>query len=136
MDLFVLDSSVATAWCFEEETTPYTEAVLAAVSGTETALAPRLWAYELRNSVLVGVRRGRITAADAEVFFASLPDLRMLLVDPVSYDAVYALAAQQGLSVYDASYLDLALRKGLPLASLDRALLRAAESCGVAPFRP
>ncbi|MBL8291700.1 MAG: type II toxin-antitoxin system VapC family toxin [Bryobacterales bacterium] len=53
------------------------------------------------------------------------------LADPVSYDGVFDLANRHGLTVYDAAYLDLALRAGLPLASLDNALCNAARRCGV-----
>ena len=80
-------------------------------------MAPRLWAYEIRNSVCMGMRRKRITKTDAEEFFQSLPYLRIRLTDPVSYDVVFGLADRFGLTVYDAAYLDLALREKLPLAS-------------------
>jgi predicted nucleic acid-binding protein len=93
-------------------------------------------AYEVRNSVLVGLRRGRIARIHAERFLVSMSDLRVRLSDPLSYDRVFALADQHGLTVYDAAYLDLAVREGLPLASLDNDLLRAAERSGVVIFRP
>lgn len=99
------------------------------------AIAPRLWAYEIRNSVLVGARRHRITKADATGFVASLADLRISLFDPPSYDSVFALADSYALTVYDAAYLDLALREQLPLASLDTQLVRAAHTAGVAVFQ-
>jgi hypothetical protein len=60
MPSIVIDASIATAWCFKDETTDYTEAALATVSSGDS-VAPRLWEYELRNSILMGVRRGRIT---------------------------------------------------------------------------
>jgi predicted nucleic acid-binding protein len=123
-------------WCFQDEATPYTEGVLRVVSGSGEAVAPRLIAYELRNSVLMGVRRGRITAKAAREFLQSLRDLRIRLTDPVPYDDVFDLAERNALTVYDAAYLDLALREGLPLASLDVALLRAAAASGVAAFKP
>ena len=104
MAAFVIDSSIAAAWCFKEESTDYTEGILTAVSGLGEALAPRLWAYEIRNSVLTGVRRKRITKSDADEFLKSIPDLRIRLTDPRSYDAVFALAEQHGLTVYDAAY--------------------------------
>jgi predicted nucleic acid-binding protein len=110
--------------------------VLSVVSGSGEAVAPRLIAYELRNSVLMGVRRGRITSKAAREFLQSLRDLRIRLTDPVSYDDVFDLAERHALTVYDAAYLDLALREGLPLASLDAALLRAAAASGVAAFKP
>ena len=96
-----------------------------------TAFAPRLWAYEVRNSVLPGLRRGRIGKTDANPFLDSLDDLNIHLTDPVSYDAVFKLAEIHGLTVYDAAYLDLAIREGAQLASLDDALRKAAVEAGV-----
>src|ERR1700761_5167019 len=136
MPALVIDPSVAAAWCFRDEATLYTEGVLGVVSGDGEAIAPRLLAYELRNSVSMGVRRGRITSKTAREFLQSLRDLRIRLTDPLSYDEVFDLAERFTLTVYDAAYLDLALREGLPLATLDAALLRAAASSGVATFQP
>src|ERR1035437_2854568 len=132
MAALVIDSSLAAAWCFPDERTDYTNAILRAVSTTLEAVAPRLWAYEVRNSVLMGLRRKRITHADAQESIKGLP---IRLSDP-SYDGVFRLADRYGLTVYDAAYLDLALREGLPLASLDNALCRAAGNTGVALFQP
>ena len=87
-------------------------------------------AYEVRNSVLVGLRRGRISKTDAEGFLESLEDLNIHLTDPKSYDAVFKLAERSGLTVYDASYLDLVIREGTPLASLDDALRKATVRAG------
>ena len=136
MAVFVIDSSIAASWCFKDEATDYTEGVLNAVSGLREAVAQRLWAYELRNSVLMGLRRGRITKADAEGFLKSLPDPCIRLTDPLSYEGVFTLADRHGLTVYDAAYLELAIRETLPLASLDSALIRAAEKSGVGMFQP
>src|SRR5258708_22226781 len=98
--------------------------------------APRLWAYEIRNSVLVGFRRGRISKPDTELFLASLNGLNVRLSEPSSYDRVFTLADQHGLTVYDAAYLDLAVYEGVPLASLDGHLIRAAQKIGVPLFQP
>jgi len=133
---FIVDSSVSAGWCFPDEGTDYTNGVLQTLSGSAEAIAPRLWAYEIRNSVLMGVRRKRITPAGAASFLESLRSLPIRLSDPVSYDAVFDLAQSNGLTVYDAAYLDLALRERLPLASLDDALRRAAAQNGVALFTP
>ena|SRR5579863_2988404 len=134
MPSLVIDSSLASAWCFPDERTDYTNAVLLAISVPLEAVAPRLWAYEVRNSVLMGVRRKRISNADALEFLRSVEDLPIMLADPVSYDRVFSLADRHGLTVYDAAYLDLALREGLPLASLDHALCKAALDSGVTLF--
>jgi len=136
MAALVIDSSLAAAWCFPDERSDYTNAILQAISAPLEAIVPRLWAYEVRNSVLMGLRRKRITHADAQEFFESIKGLPIRLADPVSYDAVFSLADRHGLTVYDAAYLDLALREGLPLASLDNALCKAASNSGVALFQP
>jgi predicted nucleic acid-binding protein len=130
----VVDASIASAWCFPDEHTEFTNGVLQAVSESLEAFAPSLWAYEVRNSILTGLRRGRISKADAEAFLGSLRDLNIHLVDPVSYDAVYGLAELNGLTVYAAAYLDLAIREGSQLASLDDALCKVAVKAGVVLF--
>ena len=136
MAALVIDSSIAASWCFPDERSDYANSILRVVSNPTEAIAPRLWAYEVRNSVLMGLRRKRITHADAQDFFESINGLPVRLADPVSYDGVFSLADRHGLTVFDAAYLDLALREGLPLASLDRALCRAAGNSGVALFQP
>jgi predicted nucleic acid-binding protein len=105
-------------------------------SRRDEAAAPRLWACEVRNSVLMGFRRKRITYADALEFLQSIKELPVRLTDPVSYDGVFTPAGRHGLSVYDAACLDLAVREGLPLASLDNALCKAALNANVALFPP
>jgi predicted nucleic acid-binding protein len=136
MSSLIVDASVASAWCFPDEQTDYTNGVLRAVSGFLNAIAPRLWAYEVRNSVLMGVRRGRIPRSHAERFLTSLSGLHVKLTDPLSYDGVFATADRHGLTVYDAAYLDLAMREVLPLASLDKALRKAAVKSGILLFDP
>ena len=84
----------------------------------------------------MGVRRKRITMADAQEFLTLLKALPIRLRDPQSYDEIFTLAGLQSLTVYDAPYLDLALREGLPLASLDKAMRNAALQSGVALFAP
>src|SRR5712672_872534 len=109
MAAVVIDASMTSAWCFPDEKTAYTDAVFRAVfSSSVDAVAPGLWAYEVRNSVLMGLRRGRISKPDTEQFLASLNELNVRLSEPTSYDDVFRLADQHSLSVYDAAYLDLA----------------------------
>ena len=136
MAAVVIDASIASAWCFPDEQTDYTKAVFQAVlSSAVDSVAPRLWAYQIRNSVLMGLRRGRISKPDSEQFLVSLNELNVRLREPASYDEVFSLAQEHGLTVYDAAYLDLAIHELLPLASLDRQLLRAAEAVGVQLFQ-
>lgn len=82
----------------------------------------------------MGLRRGRLSRADAEGFLDSLAHLTIHLVDPASFDAIFKLAELNRLTVYDAAHLDLAIRKGSQLASLDVALQKAARRCGVVLF--
>jgi predicted nucleic acid-binding protein len=135
MASLVIDASMAAAWCFSDEQTDYTNGVLKSIPSV-TAFAPRLWPYELRNSVLMGVHRGRLSRPDAESFLSSLPILRIHLTDPISYDDVFKLADATGLTVYDAAYLDLVMRESAQLATLDDALRKAALSAGVSLFDP
>src|SRR5205823_500478 len=130
-------ASIASAWCFPDEHTAYTNAVLQAVSSSAVdSVAPRLWAYEIRNSVLMGMRRGRISKPESEQFLLSLNELNVRLTEPTSYDELFSLAQEHGLTVYDAAYLELAIHERLPLASLDRQLVRAAEAIRVELFQP
>src|SRR3954462_15488882 len=103
MATLVIDSSIAAAWCFPDEQTSYTEAVLRAVASPGEGFAPRLFAYEVRNSVLMGVRRKRISQAHAEDFLDTLESLPIRLSDPPSYGDVFAMAGRYGLTVYDAA---------------------------------
>ena len=135
---FVLDGSVALAWYFRDEVNAYAMAVLDHLPGAR-ALVPAVWPLEIGNGVMSGERRGRSTAAQAERW------LGYLLGMPITIDArdiadlwgeVLGLARRFGLSAYDATYLELALRRGLPLATLDRRLQEAAAAAGVAAYRP
>ena len=120
----VLDSSVTLAWIFGDETTPAIRQVFLdiAVGG---ALVPSVWWLEVANSLTVAVRRNRITA---ELRKGALSDLSVLNIatDPQTVAQAWSetlhLADQYRLTVYDAAYLELAQRRGLPLATLDRAL--------------
>jgi predicted nucleic acid-binding protein len=136
MEAVVIDASIASAWCFPDEQTNYTDAVFQVIASSAwDAVAPRLWEYEIRNSVLMGLRRGRISKQDSEQFLAELDALNIRLIDPASYDQVFDLAQVHGLTVYDASYLSIAMEGRLPLASLDKKLVRAAEAAGVLLFQ-
>lgn len=137
MAAVVIDASIASAWCFPDDQTDYTRAVFQTVSASVVeGVAPRLWAYEIRNSVLMALRRGRNSEPDSEQFLISLNELNVRFSDPASYDDVFSLARKHGLTIYDAAYLSVAIQERLPLASLDRQLVGAAEAVGVALFQP
>jgi predicted nucleic acid-binding protein len=132
--MFVLDASVSAAWLLSDESSTYADRLLKRLAGSGEALVPAIWRYEMANVLWVGVRRERLSAVDAAQltqWLAALP----ISIDPGSVDAVpvgvAGVAALYDLSVYDAAYLELALRKGLPLASLDQRLLAAAKVAGI-----
>lgn len=131
---FVLDCSVAMTWCFGDETNPYSEAVLQDLADTG-AVVPSIWLLEMANVLLVAERRKRISKAQSRRFVELLQALP-IAVDDVSaaraWDGLLSLAREQQLSAYDAAYLELAMREGLPIATLDAALRKAAKRCGVA----
>lgn len=129
----VLDSSVALAWCFEDETTPYTESVLERLR-EDGAVVPAIWPLEVANVLLVGERRQRITEAQSVRFVQLLQALPITLdteTSASSLGSVLALGREHALSAYDASYLELAARQGLPLATQDAHLIAAARRAGV-----
>lgn len=130
---FVLDNSVTMSWCFPDERNPYARDVLKALPGT-AAVVPTLWPLEVANILLVGERRSRISQADSATFIGLLEGLPIRIDDETSAHAMKAslnLAREQNLSVYDASYLELALRRGLPIATLDAKLKAAAVAIGI-----
>jgi predicted nucleic acid-binding protein len=135
---FVLDGSVAVAWCFPDEQAPYPQAVLDSLAAAR-ALVPSLWPLEVGNSLLVGERRRRSTQADTTHWLGFLNSLPISIDDETpsrAWQETLSLARAQNLSVYDAAYLELALRRDLPLASLDERLKAAAVVLGVREYTP
>jgi len=130
----VIDASVTAAWCFEEEQTKYARQILKRSKEIEFYV-PALWPFEMTNVLLVNERRKRISSADTVRFVALLQELDIQVDRPPSslqpFDATLLLARAHGLSAYDAAYLELALRKGLPLATLNIRLRAAANAAGV-----
>lgn len=130
---FVLDASVTFAWLFSSQADAATEALLDRLRGG-AALAPQIWPLEVANVLLVAERRKRIEPAQSARFVTLLQALPIELDPTTGHHATrgaLALARAHALSSYDAVYLDLALREGLPLASRDQALVAAASSLGV-----
>lgn len=132
--MFVLDCSVTMAWFFEDEATKYTQALLDALADEEMAVVPSLWLLEVTNILLVGERRGRNTIEQSRDFWETLQALP-IEIEGYSLEqcsgSIYDLARTHNLSAYDASYLDLAQRRSLPLATLDKHLMVAVKACGV-----
>jgi len=133
MPRFVLDNSVVVSWCFEDEYDDYGEAVLDSLDEGE-AVVPAIWPLEFGNALLVAERRGRLAKADSSRILALLAELSIVVEQERPermLKEITALARDQNLSTYDASYLDLAMRLGLPIASRDASVMRAAKRCGV-----
>jgi len=130
---FVLDTSVTMAWLFEDETTRTTEAILDRLT-SEDALVPTLWTYEVGNVLLMAERRKRITEAQGRRFTQLLESLPIRISDShlnSLWSNAVVVAREHGLSVYDGTYLDLAMREGIALATRDKALRKAAKKLGI-----
>jgi predicted nucleic acid-binding protein len=137
-EAFVLDGSVTLAWYFKDEASPYADAVAARFPGVQ-ALVPQIWPLEVANAVLMGERRKRSTQAQAAKWLGYLGSLPITVDDQTNVRAwtdVLSVARAHQLSSYDAAYLELALRRGLGLASLDANLKAAAKAAGVAEYKP
>ncbi|MYE13612.1 MAG: type II toxin-antitoxin system VapC family toxin [Gammaproteobacteria bacterium] len=129
---FVLDASVVVAWLLDDEDDPVARAVLERLA-SEAALVPQAWHVEVRSALLGAERRGRLQPAQADDCLGRARELPVQTDSSPDLDRAFALARARRLSVYDALYLELALRTGTPLATLDRALTGAAraESVGL-----
>ncbi|MBW2000641.1 MAG: type II toxin-antitoxin system VapC family toxin [Deltaproteobacteria bacterium] len=133
---FVVDNSVVMSWCFKDESNSYSDAVLDSLKEC-TAFVPTIWPLEVVNVLLVAERRRRLSRADSIRFITLLTQLPIVLEEeqpPIMMKELLALARENRLSSYDASYLDLAMRKGLPIATLDRKIRAAAARTKVAIF--
>jgi predicted nucleic acid-binding protein len=130
---FVLDASVAAAWFFPDEISDYSDGIMANLQ-TTGALVPAIWPLEMTNVMLVGERNGRLTEAQTAYLLQFLCEMPIRVDDALVISRLFSvlnLARQHRLSIYDASYLELAMRDRLPLATMDRRLREAAERAGV-----
>jgi predicted nucleic acid-binding protein len=130
----VVDSSVSLTWCFEDEQTAASLALLEQVV-EHGAVAPSLWPLEVLNALVMAERRKRVDAAQRQRLAGFLRDLPIALDEETAaqaWSATVQLAERHRLTVYDSAYLELAQRRGLPLASFDNELRAAAEAVGVA----
>jgi predicted nucleic acid-binding protein len=129
----VVDSSIALTWCFDDEASAETDALFERVRD-DGAVVPGLWHLELGNVLLQAEKRGRIGWADAATRLGLIADLP-ISIDPETtaraWREVLWLAREQGLTTYDAAYLELAVRRGLPLMTRDAELAGAARRLGV-----
>ena len=135
---FVVDNSVVMGWCFENEGNRYAEAVLESLE-TGEALVPAIWPLEVGNVLLVAERKKRLSEASVVRFLALLNSLPITVEQETPermLKEIVSLARAHELSTYDASYLDLAMRLGLPIATQDASLTGAAKKCRVPAFHP
>jgi len=133
MSLAVIDASVTLSWCFADEASPETDLLLDAVR-EYGALVPGLWFLEVGNVMLQAERRGRIAAADVAVRLELISALPIMVDQNTvgrAWGEVLHLARAERLPVYDATYLELAARRGLPLYTRDNALAGAARRHGL-----
>ena len=131
---FVLDFSATLPWVFGDEATPECDRLLDELTAGDRAWVPALWHLELGNVLLGAQRRNRIDQAGIEAFLAQLAVYDISVDDQTmerAWQKTLDLAIQHRLSTYDAAYLELALRRAIPLATLDTALIAAARTCGV-----
>jgi predicted nucleic acid-binding protein len=134
MASFVIDASATLPWCFEDEATAYTEGLLNRCAAGEEVMVASIWPLEITNGLLSAQRRGRVTAERMEQFLAQILRFRIQVEPFTTQQAmreVRQLAQTHQLTAYDAVYLELALRFQLPLATLDKELITAANAAGV-----
>jgi predicted nucleic acid-binding protein len=133
---FVLDNSIVMAWSFEDETDEYADAVLDRLASA-LAVVPALWPLEVANALLMGERRKRSSEADTMKWTSILKSLPIVVdgeTNTHAWSDTLALARGHNLTAHAAAYLELAIRRGLPLATIDGRLKLAADSVGVALF--
>jgi predicted nucleic acid-binding protein len=126
---FVVDNSIVMTWCFQDEMVPYAEAVLDSLAEA-VAVVPAIWPLEVINVLLVAERNGRLHEADS-VRFVSLIGQLPIMVDRSWPERLMrdllAIGRIHNLSSYETAYLELAMRQGLPIATLDKRLHQAAR---------
>lgn len=128
---FVLDSSMALTFVLADEATAETDKILDRFGQGDSAAVPALWRWEVGNALLIAERRKRLTKAEGTQHLNRLRLLPVAVDESAWHEAWSAtrlLAEKHSLTLYDSAYLELALRRGAPLASLDAALRQAAKS--------
>lgn len=132
----VVDASTALAWCFQDEISDYADSVLVSLEG-KTILVPAVWSLEIANAILVGERKKRLRQPEIRRFTTLLESLSLVQeMRPVGENVsnVLPVAREYGLSAYDAAYLELSIRRGAAIATLDGRLQKAAKQAGVEIF--
>jgi len=130
--MFVLDNSVAVAWFIEDEADAAVDAILDRMEAGEDAVVPGLWPAELLNALGNAVRHGRMDTDSLQASLDAISDLPIMLdSQPATVGALYGLQRSHDVSPYDLCYLELAVRLGVPLATKDLRLAKAADAAGV-----
>jgi|SRR5271157_5913198 len=127
---FALDASIVVAWAFPDEQHPVAGVALEHLE-TEDGAVPALWWFEVRNALIAGERRQRLGQAGTAAFLQRLARLPIVIDRTPEEPALLDLARRYRLTVYDAAYLELALRLGVSLATIDNDLIYAAPRAGV-----
>ncbi|CCQ52575.1 MULTISPECIES: type II toxin-antitoxin system VapC family toxin [Crocosphaera] len=130
---FVLDCSISISWVLVDEDDDYANSILDLMTDA-TAFVPEIWSLEVVNTLLVAERRNRMTIEQSEQaikLLQSLPIVIDTLTSSQAFQQTLKLGREQSLASYDAAYLELALRKNLPLATNDNRLIEAAKRCQV-----
>lgn len=123
---FVVDASVAAVWFMPDEEHPIAQRAFEHLSH-DRALLPSLWWFEMRNLLIVNERRNRVTPAQTRETLALIDEMPIAFDHEAKSETLLRLARDHRLTIYDAAYLELALRKRLSLATLDKALAMAAR---------
>lgn len=131
---FVIDATVFGAWVFSDERNSYSEAALNALLN-QKAVVPALWWYETRNLLIINELRGRIRQDDTNSFLQEFDKLPIATDQDAQKEIILKLARKGSLSIHEASYLELALRLGCPLATLNKKLAHVAFQEGVSLFK-
>ena len=129
----VIDASAALAWCFADERSTESQALLEYVS-VNGAKVPQIWHLEVANALLVGEIKGRISKSHVREQLDNFDALPIIVDDKTTRNAwsdIFELARQYGLTTYDASYIELAQRLKQPLATRDKAMIAAAKKLGL-----
>lgn len=139
MTSFVLDASVALSWFFDDEFSPYSDSI-AEIMPRSQAVVPIVWPLEMANGFLTAFRRGKLPETKAPSLIGAINRLRVTFDPGIAPEfltqATLTVGLAHRLSAYDASYLELAMRRGLPLATQDERLRRVADAVGIDILQP
>ena len=131
---FIMDASVGFAWVYPSQASAETDKLLEEVEAGAAAVVPSFWFLEMANSLLAAQRRKLLSAAERRTALDKLSKLNLTVDEEIvqtAFRKTSELAEKHGLSVYDAAYLEAALRRKLPLGSRDAPLREAAKRCGI-----